>query len=195
MLSQLLYRLMYWFGQAHWDTGETPPEVRETFEADGLLPGPALDLGCGSGTNVIFMAQHGREAIGVDFVPSVVAQAREKARQAGLDGRARFLAGDVTRLAELGLPPCAFALDMGCVHGLDAAGQRRYAEGLAATIIPGGRFLLYTLDPRKEAGLAFGLAPEQVRALFAPWFEVEREARGGPWDNGSTWFWLKRKAG
>jgi hypothetical protein len=37
------------------------------------------------------------------------------------------------------------------------------------------------------------MPPELVRAVFEPWFEIEREERGAFWDRGSTWFWMKRK--
>lgn len=191
-MNRLLYRLMYWLGKPRWDTGVTPPEVQAAFQAGDIPPGAALDLGCGTGTNVIYMAQQGRQAIGLDFVPGAIRRARRKAQQAGVAGQTRFLVADVTRLAELDLPPCGFALDMGCFHGLRPEGQRRYAEGLAQVLIPGGRFMLYTLDPLAGAGFTFGVSPAAVRAVFAPWFEIRREQRSPFGSRGSTWFWMER---
>ena len=194
-MNKLLYRLMYWLGRARWDTGQTPPEVIAAFQQDEIPPGPALDLGCGTGTNVIYMAKQGRQAVGIDFVPEAIAKAREKARRAGISAQTQFYAADVTRLDELNLPACAFALDMGCFHGLKPDGQRRYAESLARILVPGGRYMLYTLDPRSQAGISVGMAPEQVHPLFAPWFDLVRLERGAFRTHGSTWFWMKRKAG
>ena len=139
------------------------------------------------------MAQQGRQALGLDFVPEAVKKARSKAQQAGVAERTVFQVADVTRLNELDLPPSAFALDMGCFHGLKPDGQRSYAEGLAKTLVPGGRYLLYTLDPRKEAGFSFGMQPEAVEAVFAPWFDILRVERGSFSSRGSTWFWMERK--
>jgi cyclopropane fatty-acyl-phospholipid synthase-like methyltransferase len=192
-MNQLLYRLTYWLGTSHWDSDETPPEVQEAFRAGGIPPGAALDLGCGTGTNTIFMAQQGRQAIGLDFVPQAINKARGKAQQAGVAERARFQVADVTRLNEMDLPRSAFALDMGCFHGLSPDGQRRYAAGLAKTLVPGGRYMLYTLDPRKEAGFSFGMQPEAVEAALAPWFDIVRVERGSFWSRRSTWFWMERK--
>ena len=192
-MNRFLYRLMYWLGMSHWDTGETPPEVRQAFQAGDIPPGAALDLGCGTGTNAIFMAQQGRQALGLDFVPEAISKARSKAQQAGVAERAQFQVADVTRLKELDLPPSGFALDMGCFHGLNPDGQLSYVEGLAKTLVSGGRYLLYTLDPRKEAGFSFGMQPEAVEAVFAPWFDIVRMERGSFWSRGSTWFWMERK--
>ena len=192
-MNSLLYRLMYFLGMARWDLGMTPPEVEQAFQAGGIPAGAALDLGCGTGTNVIYMAKQGRQAIGIDFVPAAIAKARVKAQQAGVAEHAQFSVADVTRLAEMNLPTCGFALDMGCFHGLKPEGQRRYAEGLAGILVPGGRYMLYTLDPRKQAGISFGMSFDQVPPIFAPWFDIDRTERGSFWDRGSTWFWMKRK--
>jgi cyclopropane fatty-acyl-phospholipid synthase-like methyltransferase len=193
-MNRFLYRLMYWLRMSTWDSGETPPEVQEAFQSGDIPPGAVLDLGCGTGTNTVFMAQQGRQAIGLDFVPQAINKARNKAQQAGVAGHAQFQVADVTRLDEMDLPRSGFALDMGCFHGLSPDGQRRYAEGLAKTMVSGGRYMLYTLDPRKEAGFSFGMQPEAVEAIFAPWFEILRVERGSFWSPGSTWFWMERKA-
>jgi SAM-dependent methyltransferase len=193
MMNQLIYRLTYWLRMANWDSDETPQEVQEAFRAGNIPPGAALDLGCGTGTNTIFMAKQGRRALGLDFVPGAIKKARSKARQAGVDGRVQFRVADVTRLNEMNLPLSGFALDMGCFHGLSLDGQRRYVEGLAKAMVPGGRYMLYTLDPRREAGFSFGMEPEAVEAIFAPWFGIVREERGSFWARQSTWFWMERK--
>lgn len=193
-MNRFLYRLMYIFTKPGWDSGITPPEVVEAFEQGDLPPGAALDLGCGTGTNTLYMAKQGRQAFGVDFVREAINRARRKAERAGLAARTTFHVADVTQLADLSLPSISFALDMGCFHGLNPVNQRRYAEGLAALMPSGGRFMLYTLDPHAEAGVSFGITPEQVRAVFGPYFEVVREERGSFWKRGSTWFWMTRRA-
>jgi SAM-dependent methyltransferase len=193
-MNRFVFWLMYLFGKPGWDSGITPPEVVEAFEKNAVPPGVALDLGCGTGTNVITLARLGRQAIGLDFVPQAIIKARRKAQKAGLAERTQFYVADVTRLAELSLPPISFALDMGCFHGLSADGRARYVEGLARLMPPGGRFMLYTLDPQAEAGMSFGMSPEQVRAAFDATFDFAREERGSFWKRGSTWFWMTRKA-
>jgi cyclopropane fatty-acyl-phospholipid synthase-like methyltransferase len=189
-MRSLIYRLSYWLKMIPWDIGTTPPEVMDVLEA--MPAGRALDLGCGTGTNVITMAKQGWEAIGLDYVPQAIALARRKAAQAGVADRVRLEVADVSRLAEMDLPHCQFALDMGCFHGLSPEDQRRYVEGLARLMQTGGQFLLYALAPRQEAGIAFGLQSEQVREVVAPFFKVTKEAPSDFWRGRATWYWMER---
>ena len=114
---RMMYSLMYRFGPPRWDTSITPPEVVAVIEGAAALPaGRALDLGCGTGTNVIYLAQHGWETIGVDFSPIAIQQARQKAKDTP---GATFVEGDVSQLSHLGIQgPFDFVLDIGCFHGL-----------------------------------------------------------------------------
>lgn len=192
-MNALFYKLSYWLGMSRWDSGVTPPEVVQAFSEGDIPNGPVLDLGCGTGTNVIYMANQGRQAYGIDFVPQAIAKARKKAKQAGVSDQVGFLVADVTRINNLKLPRFAFALDMGCFHGLSQEGQRAYAQGLSEVLMPGGRYMLYAIEPRKETLVSFGMTPEQVKPVFEPWFEIEHMEGGSFWDRKSTWFYMKRR--
>src|SRR5438094_9137973 len=97
-----------------WDTGITPPEV-ERFVASHA-PGRAIDLGCGTGTNAVYLARHGWSAVGVDFAGRAIAKARRRARDAGVS--CTFFGGDVAALEVLG--PCDLALDIGWLYSMSA---------------------------------------------------------------------------
>src|SRR5438094_6869769 len=56
----IFFRAMYRFGFTPWDSGVTPPELKELIEGpQARTPAKALDLGCGTGTNALYMTQHG----------------------------------------------------------------------------------------------------------------------------------------
>jgi cyclopropane fatty-acyl-phospholipid synthase-like methyltransferase len=121
-----------------WDTGITPPEVEEFVQ--NHPPGRALDLGCGTGTNVIYLAQHGWQVIGVDFVEKAIRHAHHKAHQAGV--KAEFYSDDVTRLNEIE-GHFDLVLDIGCFHSLSAQAKRVYVANLSRLLASHGTFLLY----------------------------------------------------
>jgi SAM-dependent methyltransferase len=142
----MLHRVRHWLLFNHWylrqakppwDTGISPPELHAFIAAHA--PGRALDLGCGTGTNVITLAQHGWDVVGIDFAVKAIAQARRKLRQA--DVRADVRVGDVTRVALDGT--FDLILDIGCFHGLPATDQDRYAQRVVKSLAPCGTFLLY----------------------------------------------------
>src|SRR3989440_13003287 len=123
-MRRLWFGLWYWLPRRPpWDTGVTPPELVRVVESHPA--GRALDLGCGTGTNVVYLARHGWEAVGVDFAGGAIAKARRRAAGAG----GTFLVGDVTHLAVAG--PFDLALDIGCLHSIAASGRAGYDAGLA----------------------------------------------------------------
>jgi cyclopropane fatty-acyl-phospholipid synthase-like methyltransferase len=193
-MQRLWWNLVYRLGKTPWDTGTTPPELCAVVESGQVLPGRALDLGCGTGTNVIYLARHGFEAVGVDISSRAIAQARRKIEQAKLHGRARVTVGDVTRLEVLLIAgPFDLALDMGCFHNLDVPGRERYIAGLSGRIKPGGLYLLYAFGPRLLRGRGIGLDPRDAQKLFSPAFELlhieHGRDRGGI---GSAWYTFQR---
>src|SRR5436305_11263245 len=80
LIMRVFYQWRYFTGKTPWDTNVTPPEVVEWVEHEDAPRGRALDLGCGTGTNALYLAQHGFEVVGVDFVSRAIATARRKAQ-------------------------------------------------------------------------------------------------------------------
>jgi len=192
-IRRLLFWLAYRRGRTPWDTNVTPPELVCAVEGpDALPPGRALDLGCGTGTNAIYLARHGWEVVGVDFVDKAVRQARKKAAHAGVE--VQFFTGDVTRLEKLRAVSGSFdlVLDIGCLHSLAPDGQARYAAGMVDLLRSGATFLLYAWGPSHGRGGGRGLSPEQVKGLFAPQLRATRVQRGQERSRPSAWYWFER---
>lgn len=197
MLRKLFFDFQYRFSKPPWDSGITPPEVVTQIEG-GKIKGRALDLGCGTGTNSIFLAQHGFGVVGVDFSSKAIATARAKARRASAE--IDFHVADVTRLDFLN-EPFDFVLDIGCFHAVDPEGRARYATNLARLTHPGSLYMLYAFSPRPPGDNGHliqlrnvGVTQEQIQQLFSPSFALEHAETGA--DHGervSAWYWFKRK--
>jgi 2-polyprenyl-3-methyl-5-hydroxy-6-metoxy-1,4-benzoquinol methylase len=69
------FELWYRFGTPPW-VGQARSELVELVESGELLPGMAIDLGCGEGDNAILLAQHGFQVTVVDFSPAGIAKAK-----------------------------------------------------------------------------------------------------------------------
>jgi ubiquinone/menaquinone biosynthesis C-methylase UbiE len=135
MLRRLAFNLWY-FGRPPWDSGISPPEL---FDFLGRHPpGRALDLGCGTGTNVITLAKHGWQVTGIDFAARAIQIARRKIKTAKI--RAELITGDATRLDGI-TGPFDLALDIGCFHGVE--NRSGYLAQLKRVLAPKGHWLMY----------------------------------------------------
>ena len=143
---------LFYLGKPPWDTGVSPPELINFLES--VPPGQALDVGCGTGTNLVTMAAYGWRVVGVDLAWLSVLKARKKLRQADLDGQVRH--GDVTgRLRLAGAYD--LVLDIGCYHSLSSQEREAYRQKLKRWLNPGGTYLLYAhrqISPNDSHGVS-----------------------------------------
>ncbi|MBN1304286.1 MAG: class I SAM-dependent methyltransferase [Anaerolineales bacterium] len=158
ILKRLFFNLRY-FSNPPWDTGISPPELLEFIAAHPA--GKAIDLGCGTGTNLITLAKHGWQVVGVDFAPRAVRKAKKKLSR--LDIQATLLVEDVTRLESIH-ETFDLVLDIGCSHSLHKDQWDRYLARLDRLLEPGGRWLLYTFISAGAAQAA-GITPGQVENI------------------------------
>jgi SAM-dependent methyltransferase len=194
-LRRLFFSLFYTVGRPPWDRGVTPPELVNTIEGPNALPaGHALDIGCGSGTNSIYLARHGWSVTGVDFARPAIARASEKARLARpLRGSVHFVRADVTHLDTLQLEaPCSLLLDVGCLHSLPLADRPAYVAGVASHAASGALLLLYAWERGVGPIRPLGITPEEVGSLFAGTFAVQRVEQGTERGMPTAWYWLRR---
>jgi ubiquinone/menaquinone biosynthesis C-methylase UbiE len=131
------WNILYLLGKSPWDTGITPPELEELIRGGQIPPGRALDIGCGTGTNAIYLARSGFQTAGVDIASLAIIQAKYKARRAGVP--VKFYVGDVLKMGMRGKPaisvPIDFALDIGCLHSLAATQLQSYVAMLQRVCI------------------------------------------------------------
>jgi len=128
------YDELPWF-----EPGPSPP-VRLAV-AEGFLPkgGDVLDIGCGAGSNVLFLAQNGYRAHGIDLSPGAVMAARSRADESRL--RVDVQEGDALALR---FPDRSLdgIIDHGCFHTLPVSRRGDYARETHRVLRPGGSFVL-----------------------------------------------------
>lgn len=129
---------------ALWSGRVNPPLAAE---AAGLAPGRALDVGCGEGADVLWLAGQGWQATGLDWSQVALDRAAEHAAAAGLTERVAWVQGDVDSWQP---PPSAY--DLVSAHFLhpQAAQRGPLLARLAAAVAPGGT-LLWVGHPYDQA--------------------------------------------
>ena len=186
LLHRLMFELLY-FGNPPWDTGKTPPELEAFIQAH--TAGRALDLGCGTGTNAIYMAQHGWEVTAVDFVWRAIHKALSKAQKAGIE--VDFRCQDVTTLKDI-QGSFDLILDIGCFHTFKADRKLRYIQNLERLLAPGGTYLLYGfVQESHDSGL--GLSTDDMVRLGEKVRLIKRED-GEDQGRPSAWLTFQRES-
>ena len=115
------------------------PNAQLVAEVSGLAPGTALDVGCGEGGDVIWLAGHGWAVTGADFSANGLARAARHAEQAGVADRIEWWQVDARTFTAGGR-----LFDLVTTHFLHPPGggmvdvTRRLSEAVA----PGGHLLV-----------------------------------------------------
>lgn len=128
---------------APWDVGGAQPAMAALLR-DFPPAGPVLDVGCGTGDLAIHVARAGLRVVGVDFIETAIAQAREKAAGESDQVREllRFEVGDAARPSSFGMQFGA-VVDSGFLHLLDEAESDAYVADLRLALAPGGRLYVH----------------------------------------------------
>ncbi|MFL5340004.1 MAG: class I SAM-dependent methyltransferase [Gemmataceae bacterium] len=157
-------------GPPPWDTGQPSAELRRRLAEFAVPPGRAVELGCGTGSNAVWLAQQGFEVTGIDISPTAIDRAKQRAAAAGV--AVRFLAADVTRLQDLGTP-FAFFFDRGCYHAVRRAGPEPYLRELARITAPGALGVVLTGNAKEERKPGPPVVSEEtIRAELGRDFDV-----------------------
>lgn len=127
------------------------PRAREAAALGDVTGLRLLHLQCHIGLDTLAWARVGAIVTGLDFSPAAVAAAGRLAERAGLTDRSRFVCADVYRAAEA-LDHATFDIvyvSLGALCWLPSVD--RWAEQVAALVVPGGRFLLHDGHPVAQA--------------------------------------------
>ena len=181
-LRRTKFELAYLFGNAPWDSGISPPELYDFIATHPA--GNALDIGCGTGTNVITLANAGWLVTGFDFSPGAVRIAKRKVRNAKIN--ARIFTDDATRMKNVN-DKFHLALDLGCFHGIE--NKADYLTQLTRVLAPGGFWLLYGFFKSASAQPGPGLVDSDLDLI--PRHNLTLVSRKDGWDKRerpSAWF-------
>ncbi|MEV4655928.1 class I SAM-dependent methyltransferase [Micromonospora sp. NPDC049301] len=141
---------MHGFDKDYWDqhwhqarrsgpgtTDGGAPNPYLAHETGGLTPGTALDAGCGTGVEAIWLASHGWDVTAVDIAPEALARAAERATNSEVSARVRWVEADLT-VWDAPMP-----FDLVTTHyAHPAMPQLAFYDRVSGWVAPGGTLLI-----------------------------------------------------
>ena len=164
-----------------WTLAHPSQELVGVIATLGLVPDSvALDVGCGTGVELVFLAKHGFKAIGIDVAPRALELAAERARAAGVE--LELHEGSAVSLP-LEKDSIDFVNDRGLLQHLSESERGRYAREMARVLRPG---CVLVIRGAREAGE--GIVPVSAQSLdrhfdrryfrFGPLLDIELDGSG-----------------
>ena len=180
-LRRLQFNLWY-FRNPPWDSGITPPELFEFIQSHPA--GRVIDIGCGTGTNVITLAKTGWQVTGFDFALRAIQIAKHKAKKANV--QVSLFTDDATRMKNVS-GQFDLALDLGCFHSLE--NKADYLTQLGRILAPNGFWLMYGFLAPDTQPTALGIADSDLSMISARAFTLLSRRDGfDKRERPSAWF-------
>lgn len=135
-----------------WDAGESAPELQRLLSAGELPEGRVLVPGCGSGYDVLELARHGREAVGLDVAPGAERRFRALRRRTETSSQlARFVVDDFFDYSPE--QPFDALWDYTFLCAIEPDRREEWVDRVAELLRPGG-MLAILLFPVVPPGIA-----------------------------------------
>jgi SAM-dependent methyltransferase len=159
-------------GSAPWDIGKPDFNLIQTVTTLPIHPCKALEIGCGTGDNTIWLAQQGFDVIGVDAAEIAIERAGEKAATA--KATCTFAVLDFLKSQAVGAP-FGFAFDRGCFHVMDSDEERAtFAKQVHRHLEDGGSWLslIGNADEVRDSPGPPQRTARQIANAVEPFFEI-----------------------
>ena len=159
-------------GSAPWDIGKPDFNLIQTVTTTPIAPCKALEIGCGTGDNAIWLSQQHFTVVGVDASEIAIEKARDKA--AKTNASCTFAVLNILNSHANGAP-FGFAFDRGCFHTVDSPQERQsFAEQINRHLGENGLWLSL-IGSADEQRLSEGPPKRTARDIVSavePYFEI-----------------------
>jgi len=122
-----------------WDIGTPAPELQDAFKSLDLAGKSTLEIGCGSGTNAVWMAQQKCKVVATDLSVTAIEMANKKSADAKVD--VKFVVADILEEAPVAGGSVDFVFDRGVYHVMSADKRAQFADRVADALSSGGYWL------------------------------------------------------
>jgi SAM-dependent methyltransferase len=166
------FKKRYKTGDTPWDIGKPDFNLIEIVTKTPIKSCKALDIGCGTGDNSIWLAQNHFQVTGTDISEIAIKKAKEKASKN--DVKCTFLVVDFFKSRIEGAS-FGFIFDRGCFHTFDSDEERKtFAKNVAACLEKNGLWLslIGSADEQRQGPGPPQRTANDIVVAVEPYFEI-----------------------
>ncbi len=166
-----------------WNS-ETPPDLlMKLIESGKIQPCRAIDLGCGAGNYILYLAGLGFDATGIDMSSEAIEIARKNAENKNI--KCDFLVADIVNDLDKIKQKWDFAYDWSVLHHIMPRDRPRYVKNVLGILNPKGKYLSVCFSEKDNTFETSGKyrkthigtvlyfsSEEELRELFSPYFHI-----------------------
>jgi SAM-dependent methyltransferase len=154
-----------------WDTGVPSTELLRVLAEAAIVPCSTLEIGCGTGTNAVWLASKGFNVTAFDVSSLAIEAARKKAKEAGVT--IQLMVADALSSPDLA-GPFGFFFDRGVYHILRTVDLDAYLRLLRRTLQPGAMGLVIAGNAKRGRTGPPVVTEEELRGELGRLFAIER---------------------
>ena len=154
-----------------WDVGNPSKELTELVK--DMTPCSALDVGCGTGTEAIYLARNGFKISAIDISETAIQIAKDKAEKEKVS--IDFKVGSV-----LNLPFASnvfrFVNDRGCFHAIEPKDREKFVSEINRVLKPGGVYLMLCFSDKEPENdkEPYRFSEIEIRNIFSRYFVIKQ---------------------
>jgi len=166
------YKEQYKAGNTPWDIGKPDFNLIQTVPTMVIKPCKALDIGCGTGYNSIWLSRKGFDVIGIDASEIAIQKSLDEASKANV--KCTFIEIDFLTNKIEGAP-FGFAFDRGCFHSFNSNEERKiFAKNVADHLEKDGLWMsiLGNADEQRDRPGPPQRTARDIINSVEPYFEI-----------------------
>ena len=154
-----------------WHSDEPDQEFIELIGNKKIKPRFVLDIGCGSGTDAIYLASIGCKVTAIDVSHEAIRIARERAEKARL--KVNFIADNFWEF-EFHNKSFDFINDRGCFHHINPHDREKFAMKINDVLKSNGYYYLRCWSDKEEESDQgpYRISKDEIKNTFSKFFKV-----------------------
>lgn len=172
-----------------WNSDRPDVELSELIESRKISPHSALDVGCGTGTDAIYLASKGINVTAIDISKEAIRIARGKAEKAGVN--VNFISGDFLKV-EFDNKTFDFVNDRGCFHIMNPLRRDEFAAKVSGVLRHQGQYYLRCWSDKQEFDseyTPYRISKDIIHRTFSKYFDI-LEIRDVRWGGKGLWSYV-----